>query len=98
MGPKKTKLPQLRFGIAEWYGKPFAALTVDERKRFADIQSLPKAQKPAVVCPFQSTSERKVNCNKPGGYCSFRLYEKARQTGEVKLVAGEAGQIRTFCP
>ena len=37
-------------------------------------------------------------CKKPGGTCSFRLYQKSKQTGEVALVAGEAGQLRTFCP
>ena len=95
---KKPKPPQLRFGIAEWYGKPFAALTVDERNRLAKIQGLPKEQKPAVVCPFQSTLERPATCNKPGGACSFRLYERSRQTGEVSFVAGDAGQLRTFCP
>ncbi len=98
MKPKKPKPPQLRFGIAEWYGKLFADLTVVERKRLAGIQSQPKSQRPAEPCPFQSTPERQVNCNKPGGACSFRLYEKSRETSKVSLVAGDAGQLRTFCP
>lgn len=94
----KEPKPQLRFGIAEWYGKPFARLSLEDRQKFAEIQALHRGQKPPVECPFQSTFERRVNCNKPGGYCSFRLYEKARQTGKVTLVSGEEGQVRTFCP
>lgn len=73
-------------------------LTLGERRRFAEIQALPKAEKPDLPCPFQSTPARQVSCNKPGGGCSFRLYEKSRQTGEVVLAAGEPGQLRTFCP
>lgn len=95
---KKAKPPQLRFGIGEWYGRPFAALPMEERRVLAGIQTLPKSQKPVLACPFQSTPERSVACNKRGGACSFRLYEKSRETAEVILTAGEAGQLRTFCP
>ncbi|MGH9433076.1 MAG: NotI family restriction endonuclease [Terriglobia bacterium] len=95
---KKPKHSQLRFGIGEWYGRPFAALAIEERRKFAEIQTLPKAQKPLLPCPFQSTPERSVACNKPGGACSFRLYEKSKQTGEVTFAGDEAGQLRIFCP
>ncbi|PYU93760.1 MAG: hypothetical protein DMG25_08600 [Acidobacteria bacterium] len=96
--PKLPPKPQLRFGIGEWYGKPFAALLTEDRQKLAEIQTLPKSEKPVITCPFQSTPERTVACKKPGGTCSFRLYQKSKQTGEVALVAGEAGQLRTFCP
>lgn len=93
---QKTK-PQVRFGIGEWYGRPFNTLTHAQRKELAAIQSLPKAQRPFLPCPFKS-EDLTIPCNKPGGTCSFRLYERSRLTGEVKLVEGEQGALRTFCP
>ena len=91
---EEAKAPQLRFGIGEWYGVPLTTLTADERRRFAEIQYLPKSERPAVDCPFQ----RGVACNKVGGVCSLRLYEKSAQTGEVKPATGEPGKLRTVCP
>jgi hypothetical protein len=85
-------------GIGEWYGRALDALPAGERRKLAEIQSLPKSQKPLLACPFQSTPRKNVVCNKPGGTCSFRLYEKSRETGEVTFAAGEAGQLRTVCP
>ena len=71
---------------------------MEERRKLAKIQVLRKSQQPVLPCPFQSTPGRSVACSKPGGTCSFRLYEKSRQTGEVTPAAGEAGRLRTFCP
>ena len=86
--------PQLRFGIGEWYGVPLTTLSPEERHRFAEVQYLPKSERPAFRCPFQ----QEANCNKPGGVCSLRLYEKSSQTGQVKPATGEPGQLRTVCP
>ncbi len=91
---KKPKAPQYRFGIGEWYGVPLTVLSPAERRKLAEVQYLPKSEQPAFGCPFQ----REVNCNKPGGVCSLRLYEKSSQTGEVKPTTGESGQLRTVCP
>jgi Restriction endonuclease NotI len=91
---KKAKSPKLRFGIGEWYGFPLTALTAEQRRTFADIQSLPKAKRPSVRCPFQKDAD----CNKPGGVCSLRLYTKSLDTGEVRPAGGEDGQLRTVCP
>ena len=97
--PKNTQpKPQLRFGIGEWYGTPLTVLSAAERQRLAEIQGLSKSQKPMIACPFQSNSERTVPCNKAGGVCSLRLYEKSAQTGGVKPATGELGQLRTVCP
>jgi hypothetical protein len=90
----KPKPPQLRFGIGEWYGVPLTAITAKERRRLAEVQFLPKSEKPAFGCPFQDDAE----CNKPGGVCSLRLYEKSPQTGEVRPAIGEPGELRTVCP
>lgn len=96
---KNTQLkPQLRFGIGEWYGTPLTALSADARRKLSEMQALAKSQKPIIPCPFQSTSERIVACNKPGGVCTLRLYEKSPQTGEVKPATGELGHLRTVCP
>src|SRR6266446_3419517 len=66
-------------------------------RKVAKIQSV-KGQKPSFACPFQSTATAQVDCNKPGGVCSLRLYEKSPATGEVTAAQGEAGQLRTICP
>ncbi|MGH9773016.1 MAG: NotI family restriction endonuclease [Candidatus Acidiferrales bacterium] len=91
---QKPKSPQLRFGIGEWYGVPLTALSAGERHKLADAQRLRKAEQPAFRCPFQAAA----NCNKPGGVCSLRLYEKSARTGEVTPATGEPGQLRTVCP
>jgi hypothetical protein len=91
---KKPKPPQLRFGIGEWYGLPLTALSLKQCRKFADVQDLPKSRKPAIPCPFQEAA----NCNKIGGVCSLRLYEKSPEIGVIKPVTGETGQLRTVCP
>lgn len=88
---------QSRFGIGEWYGRPFTSLSPGDRKRFADIQVLPRNQRPAQPCPFLSISGRTVNCWKVGGVCSLRKYVRLEAGGEVS-VATEGGALRTTCP
>lgn len=88
---------QSRFGIGEWYGRPFTSLSPEDRKRFADIQLLPRNQRPPQPCPFLSNSGRTVNCWKVGGVCSLRKYVRFGADGEVS-VATEEGTIRTTCP
>jgi len=36
----RTSKPQYRFGIGEWYGRPFVNLTPQERRHFAEIQQI----------------------------------------------------------
>lgn len=109
MSPKsptkpKTKEPkdsskraghQHRFGIGEWYGRPFVTLSPEERRSFASIQL--KEEKPAQPCPFLSKSGKPINCWKPGGICSLRSYQCSKTTGLVKLSAARSG-YRTTCP
>src|SRR5580704_9360163 len=92
---KKSKT-QYRFGIGEWYGIPFTALSAEQRRHFAAIQSLPKEEKPAQPCPFLSKSGKTVNCHKAGGICTLRLYEKQPETSEVKI-ASVRNTLRTTC-
>jgi len=78
-----------RHGIGEWYGKGFHSYSSEQRNSLAKkelkIDGLTKTP-----CPFQSN---KTQCNKKGGVCSLRLYEKV---GDGK-VSGVGGPITT-CP
>jgi hypothetical protein len=58
--PLKVKI---RYGIGEWYGRDFSALTVPEMKE------LVRAQFRELDCPF-----RPGKCNKKGGVCSLREF------------------------
>ncbi len=97
--PRNTanRLPQqrfqIRYGIGEWYGKSFLALSDQERRDLARIQSVAKKARPKQICPFQSF-ESKVICTKDGGVCSLRLYEKPALSAEARA----AGPLVTTCP
>jgi hypothetical protein len=93
----RSKRPQSRFGIGEWYGKSFTTLSSDERKHFAQIQLKPQSERPSQACPFLSQYGRNVDCWKSGGVCSLRKYLRSADTGEVS-VSSEGGLIRTTCP
>ena len=88
---------RFRFGIGEWYGRPFTELSPDERRHFAQIQLLPKDQRPELPCPFLSTPTQPARCGKEGGVCSLRLYQESPETHTVS-VAFEDGELRTTCP
>lgn len=88
---------QSRFGIGEWYGKPFTDLSPQQRRHFAEIQLMPQRERPPQPCPFLSHSGRTIDCSKSGGVCSLGKYDRSLQTGEVS-VASEGGTIRTTCP
>jgi len=88
---------QSRFGIGEWYGKPFTALSSKERRRFAEIQFMAEGERPLQECPFLSGSGVTAPCWKVGGVCSLRKYDWSPDTGEVS-VALEEGGLRTTCP
>lgn len=72
---------QTRFGIGEWYGKDFASLPA------ASIRKLAEARTADHRCRF-----REDPCNKKGGVCSLRLYEKTPEG------AKPAGGLVTTCP
>jgi hypothetical protein len=92
---KKPRPPRRRFSIGEWYGTPLTALTAIERRRFANIQPLKKAERPTILCPFQPPQ---TTCKKKGGVCSLRLYEENQETKVVSPVEGILGLLRTTCP
>ena len=73
-----------RYGIAEWYGEPFAEMPAARRRALA-ASALGEVDAPA--CPFQRGN---TQCRKKGGVCSFQRYSEgaggrigARQEGPV---------------
>ena len=77
-----------RYGIAEWYGRPFLQLTVAERSQFAKhALGRAKAQPP---CPFQAGQP---TCSKKGGVCSLQLY-----TDDDGRIGEPEGLPVTVCP
>lgn len=68
-----------RYGIAEWYGEPFAELSYKRRRELASV-ALGLTQPP--LCPFQ---RGRIVCRKKGGVCSFQRYESGEHD-RVKLV------------
>src|SRR5579859_5053799 len=95
----KPSRPQLRYGIAEWYGLSFPSLDVDKRKTFAHIQTQSKSLRLPQVCPFQSQMRgTTVSCGKEGGVCSIRLYEKTSVSGDARVFGGSLAQVSTTCP
>ena len=57
-----------RYGIGEWYGRPFTALAVAERLRLARMALGEDDPDP---CPF---GDGHAPCRKPGGICSLQRY------------------------
>jgi hypothetical protein len=96
--PTKNRPPSRRFGIGEWYGKPFHLLPISERQKLAELELLTTRGNPAQECPFLSTGASHVMCNKSGGVCSLRLYERDAASGAVALTQGDTGRLRTVCP
>jgi hypothetical protein len=94
---KADPKPQYRFGIGEWYGKSFAHLSGDERRRLATIQLAPKEQRPQLSCPFLSRPNKPVACHKEGGICSLRSYERPDPSGPVSLDR-RGSPLVTTCP
>ena len=64
-------VPNERFGIFEWYGKPLAALSAAERRDYARVALHDADDVP--TCPFRSSGTR---CAKHGGVCSIRRYQR----------------------
>jgi hypothetical protein len=92
---KKAAATKPRYGIGEWYGKPFASLSPDERKQTAEIAIAHNAgKKPTPACPFQPLPGGTFRpCNKKGGVCSLKLYVP-QGDGSATPASG----LATVCP
>ena len=71
-----------RYGIAELYGKSFADMM---SKEIRELANSPFKSQP---CPFRGDA-----CNKKGGVCSLRLYEKS---GDFGIPFSD--EVVTMCP
>ena len=78
-----------RFGIAEWYGRRFTALSPEDRASCARL-ALDNEQ-PLPPCPFQ---QNQPPCGKRGGVCSIQRY---RQDKDGRLGAPADGPV-IVCP
>ena len=84
-----------RYGISEWFGRPFGGLTAPERGELATSAAPVPAgtsaeSLPPRPCPFQDGR----TCNKRGGVCSIRLYERA----PGGLLGKQVGRPVITCP
>ena len=86
------------YGIGEWYGRSFIRLSGEERRANADLQHIPKRQRPPIPCPPRSFEGMQAICTKEGGVCSIRPYQEDVDTGLVTTVLGNEGQLCTTCP
>lgn len=78
-----------RYGIAEWYGKAFLGLSVEERHRMAEYALGEKGPPPP--CPFQKS---RPPCRKRGGVCSMQTYTE----GEDGRMGAAVGAPAIVCP
>jgi len=84
-----------RFGIGEWYGKPFVKLTPQERRDLAET-ALSHNRQTNMPCPFRDSDGTGV-CSKKGGVCSLRLYETSDGI-TARVATGVDGDLRAVCP
>ena len=72
-----------RYGIAEWYGRPFPGLSAPERHQFA-VAALREGAAEQPPCPFQAEHPP---CSKRGGVCSIQRYTEG-DSGRIGMPQG----------
>lgn len=82
-----------RYGIAEWYGEPFADMLPERRREFAAValglgEVIPR-------CPFQQGN---VRCSKKGGVCSIQTYRPDLAGQREDRIEGQSGKPVITCP
>jgi len=78
-----------RYGIAEWYGRPFLALDPQQRAEFA-YHARRRMSSETPICPFQQGAP---TCSKKGGVCSIQRY-----TNDNGYVGDPVGEPVITCP
>jgi hypothetical protein len=74
-----------------------AQLTEKERKKLQELRAKKERElQTNKRCPFNGRDSDAV-CTKPGGICSFRLYENTVE-GAVPVPTSRGGHIRAACP
>ncbi len=107
--PRQTRQPAgpsaagaRRYGIGEWFGRLYTALSPDERRTYASEAG---RKTPTVQCPFRASCSsfdpravpgKGTNCTKQGGVCSLREYKQTVTRGSTAVAP--AGSLRTTCP
>lgn len=81
-----------RYGIAEWFGKPAAALSAEERSHFAKVAA--SSSMPRPPCPFSASLNPTAACNKKSGVCTIRRHS-THSDGSVRV---SDQQLVTVCP
>ncbi len=88
---KKRGPENLRYGIGEWFGQVLDKISLQEIRKYSESAKLSKPDQP---CPFRKRGTFVPNCNKRGGVCSVRLYQK---TGDACSKPHDA-RLVTLCP
>ncbi|MDQ6708385.1 MAG: hypothetical protein M3Z85_20695 [Acidobacteriota bacterium] len=91
----------VRFGIGEWFGRPFHRLTPQQR---SELLTHANQRKPQIKCPFRVSCQDSdiralpgaTNCTKQGGVCSIREYVRVNSKDQV--IVSPRGAMRTTCP
>lgn len=81
-----------RYGIAEWYGEPFATMPPERRRTLAAI-ALGQGSVPR--CPFQRGD---VPCSKGGGVCSIQKYQPYLGNHLSDRIGKPTGPPAITCP
>ena len=79
-----------RYGIAEWYGRPFLSLAPEQRTEFA-LHAQQRVGTQTPPCPFQ---EGEPTCSKKGGVCSIQRYTR----DDEGYVGEPVGEPVITCP
>jgi len=82
-----------RYSIAEWYGKDVISMTPKERRSAAFSATSKSSKKPE--CPFMATLTPGAKCNKAGGVCTIRKYERSKD-GIIRPTIDSC--VVTICP
>ena len=83
---------KIRYGIAEWYGEPFAHMPPARRQELAGVALDPDVVPP--ICPFQQGG---MPCRKKGGVCSIQHY-RSRPAPHDDRIEERTGTPVITCP
>ena len=78
-----------RYGIGEWYGRSFLALTAPQRLELAE-RAQRHGRNAHFPCPFQAGTPP---CGKQGGVCGLRKY-----SGQGGGIVGAESELVVTCP
>jgi len=86
-----------QYGIGEWYGRPFDALSAEDRINLATVAARGRGDD-TPMCPFRRGGSGQSACNKAGGVCSMQLYRVERDPDDPDHRAVADGDLVTLCP